>query len=229
MRIRRSRWRMGLAAALLTTLLALGAAPAQKPAKLPALTITSPKAGQLVRAMEVNIAASVKNGPKGSQVEFLMDGVSLARRTKPSIKVADLSPGEHRIEAELLQSTSTALTPPVKASVSFRYELPAKPGKVSKDAVRAPGAGGAAGASPAARGPAAKITGKLSGLNIITNAVTLVKSDGAEVALTVTPASKLTLNGNAVSVGAFLVRTGIAVTVEYDTGNNTVISMAGQD
>jgi hypothetical protein len=82
---------------------------------------------------------------------------------------------------------------------------------------------------PAPSGPTTKLAAKLQAINIISNAVTLVKPDGSELVLTVGLSTKLTVNGNTVSIGAFLPRFGNTVNVEYATGNNILVSMAAQD
>jgi hypothetical protein len=106
--------------------------------KPPSLSISSPKNGQTITGVEVQISLSAKNAPKGAQYSYTMDGAKVTQTTKTSIKITGLADGAHQASAEMLSSSGQLLTPAVRAEVRFTMKAPAKPGKVSKDAIRAP-------------------------------------------------------------------------------------------
>ncbi|MBI2867816.1 MAG: hypothetical protein HYX97_05730 [Chloroflexi bacterium] len=106
--------------------------------RMPTIVIQKPKAGQTVKATEVEIQTKVANRPKGSQLRFHFDERQVAQTAKTKVKLAGLSPGEHAVMVEVVGGAGESFDPPVRSQVEFRYQLPAKPGKTSKDAIRVP-------------------------------------------------------------------------------------------
>jgi hypothetical protein len=74
-----------------------------------------------------------------------------------------------------------------------------------------------------------RLSAVLRSINIITNAVVIATDAGAEVTLSLTPGSKLLLNGDQAPVGAFIVRRGARVSVEYNAENNTIVTLTLQE
>ncbi len=130
--------------------LALPSASALAATKSSSLSITSPKGGQTVAAGEVEIkfkASNFKldaksiggaNKPGVGHIVLSIDGAQVTRTAKTSVKVTGLTVGQHTIVAELANNDQSPLSPPISATIQFVYQMPAKLGKVSKDALPVP-------------------------------------------------------------------------------------------
>ncbi len=138
-----------LALLALIALLLSAYVPAQK-IKSPTLRITKPSEGQTIRAAQVQVQAKVSNFKMNvkaigqtnesgrGHLNYIVDNVPLVRTAKTSIEIAGLAPGQHKITVELNNNDRSPISPPVQVSVNFNYELPAKPSKLSKDAIVVP-------------------------------------------------------------------------------------------
>lgn len=119
-----------------------------KAAKPPGILIVSPREGATLQVSEPPIKLKVANfkldaksigganRPGAGHISLVVDGVSLARIAKDSFKLGGLAPGQHTLLVSLSNNDRSPLSPPTDAQTSFTYQLPAKPSKASKDAIR---------------------------------------------------------------------------------------------
>lgn len=97
--------------------------------KTPTLTLLSPVEGAEVAAGDISVAVettgleyvmpSNTNVPGQGHVHFTLDDRPFEMSTKPEYVFNDVSPGSHRLVAELVQNNTEPFDPPIKQEVSF--------------------------------------------------------------------------------------------------------------
>ena len=116
---------------------ATGAGPApvasnEAPTAAPTIELVGPVADSKVAAGDVSISvtttglkfvmASNTNVPGEGHVHFTLDGQPFKMSVKPDYVYAGVTPGQHTLEAELVQNDTKSFDPQVKQEITFTAE-----------------------------------------------------------------------------------------------------------
>jgi hypothetical protein len=116
---------------------ATGAGPApvasnEGPVAVPTIELVAPVADSKVAAGDLSISvnatglkfvmASNTNVPGEGHVHFTLDGQPFKMSVKPDYVYEGVTPGQHTLEAELVQNDTKSFNPPVKQEITFTAE-----------------------------------------------------------------------------------------------------------
>lgn len=100
-----------------------------QPATPPTLSLTAPQAGAEVPAGTVPVSVqttglkyampSNTNVPGEGHVHFTLDDRPFIMSTEPDAEINDVTPGEHKLVAELVQNNTQSFDPPIKQEITF--------------------------------------------------------------------------------------------------------------
>lgn len=106
--------------------------PASDAATAPTLEITEPADGTTVPAGDLKVNSDVTdlkftmpsntNVPGEGHIHYTLDDRPFEMSITPDMVIKGVEPGEHTLEAELVQNNTQPLDPPVRAEITFTAE-----------------------------------------------------------------------------------------------------------
>lgn len=110
---------------------------AEKPAasasvETPTLSLVEPADGSTVPAGDLKVNSEVENlkftmpsntnVPGEGHIHYTLDDRPFEMSVEPGMVIKDVEPGEHTLEAELVQNNTQPFDPPIKQTITFTAE-----------------------------------------------------------------------------------------------------------